>query len=202
MSKPRIKLYVIDTGPLITLAAADSLDYLLLPNIPVVIPDAVFYEATREAEKLGAQRIIDWVKAHQSEVELALTETFTNLRDKSRKAQRHMGEQAAVEVIEEPDRIGIDERAILLCEENDVTGKITVNQPAYIVEISTMDFLKGLEQQQRINSADAVFDRAQAAGRNANRIEKFADHDPEIRDAVRETLASAPRNKGRGGPSR
>jgi hypothetical protein len=41
----RISLYVLDTGPLITLAAADSLDYLVYPDVTVVIPDAVFYKA-------------------------------------------------------------------------------------------------------------------------------------------------------------
>ena len=41
MTTPRVCLYVLDTGPLITLAAADSLDYLLYPNVQVVIPDAV-----------------------------------------------------------------------------------------------------------------------------------------------------------------
>ena len=40
------KLIVTDTGPLITLAAADSLDYLLYPGVPVYVPDAVLYEAT------------------------------------------------------------------------------------------------------------------------------------------------------------
>jgi hypothetical protein len=33
------KLIVTDTGPLITLAAADSLDYLLYPGVPVHVPD-------------------------------------------------------------------------------------------------------------------------------------------------------------------
>jgi hypothetical protein len=42
----RAKLIVTDTGPLITLAAADVLDYLLYPGVPVYIPDAVLYEAT------------------------------------------------------------------------------------------------------------------------------------------------------------
>jgi hypothetical protein len=35
------RILVMDTGPLITLAVADSLDYLLLPGLPVIIPDAV-----------------------------------------------------------------------------------------------------------------------------------------------------------------
>ena len=48
MTAPRVSLYVLHTGPLITPAAADSLDYLLYPNVAVVIPDAVFCEATRD----------------------------------------------------------------------------------------------------------------------------------------------------------
>lgn len=70
MSDARVSLYVLDTGPLITLAAADSLDYLLYPNVGIVIPDAVFYEATRDTAKLGAQSIIDWVKANHTRIEI------------------------------------------------------------------------------------------------------------------------------------
>jgi hypothetical protein len=36
------KLLIVDAGPLITLAAAASLDYLLYANGAVIIPDAVF----------------------------------------------------------------------------------------------------------------------------------------------------------------
>ena len=74
----RASLFVLDTGPLITLAAADSLDYLLYPNVPVIIPDAVFYEATRDSAKLGAQSIMDWVKAHHNHVEIAVTNAYVN----------------------------------------------------------------------------------------------------------------------------
>jgi hypothetical protein len=50
---------VLDTAPLIILAAADSLDYLLYPNVPVVIPDAVFYEAMRDsAPRLDQRRLV------------------------------------------------------------------------------------------------------------------------------------------------
>lgn len=57
-----IRLVVVDAAPLITLAAAKSLDYLLYPELPVVVPDAVFHEATAAANKLGAQAIIDWYR--------------------------------------------------------------------------------------------------------------------------------------------
>jgi hypothetical protein len=78
MNQTRISLYVLDTGPLITLAAAGCLDYLLYANVPVIIADAVFYEATRDATKLGAESILDWVKTHHSHVEIAVTNAYLN----------------------------------------------------------------------------------------------------------------------------
>ena len=52
-----LKLFVVDTGPLIALAAAQSLGYLLYADADVVIPDAVLYEATHDAARLGAFKI-------------------------------------------------------------------------------------------------------------------------------------------------
>ena len=71
-----LKLFVVDTGPLITLALAQSLDCLLYVDADVVIPDAVLHEATRDANRLGAQDIIDWVKAHRAKVEIAATKAY------------------------------------------------------------------------------------------------------------------------------
>ncbi len=194
---PPVSLFVLDTGPLITLAAADSLDYLLYPNVPVVIPDAVFYEATRDSAKLGAQSIMDWVKAHHTQVEIAVTNAYVNF-DAARIVnpgayEPNLGERSAVEVIEEPARLQGDDKAILLCEESAVTRRIIVREREKIVELSTMDFLKLLEAEQRIQSADAVFDRA-LAGRTASRVEKFGEHDPSLRDAVRDTLRAVQRD--------
>jgi len=87
-----------------------------------------------------------------------------------------------------------DDKAILLCEETAVTRRVIVREREKIVELGTMDFLKLLEAEQRIQSADAVFDRALAAGRTPSRAEKFGDHDPSVREAVRETLRSVQRD--------
>ena len=140
-----LKLFVVDTGPLITLAVAESLDYLLYVDADVVIPDAVLHEATRDANRLGAQDIIDWVKAHRDHVEIAPTKayevfdaarvTMPNLREPD------LGERAAVEVIEEPDRLLGNERGLLLCEETAVLKRVVVRDRERIVELSTLDFL-------------------------------------------------------------
>ena len=196
---PHASIYVLDTGPLITLAAADSLDYLLYPNVPVVIPDAVFYEATRDSAKLGAQSILDWVKAHHAQVEIAVTNAYVNFDAarlvNPRAYEPNLGERAAVEVIEEPERLQGDDRAILLCEETAVTRRVIVREREKIIELGTMDFLKLLEAEQRIQSAEAVFERALAAGRSPSQTEKFGEHEPAMREAVRDTLRAVQRDR-------
>ena len=72
-----IKLLVVDTSPLITLAAANSLDVLLyVENAELIIPDAVLYEATHDASRLGAADIIAWVKANRRRIEVAPTNSY------------------------------------------------------------------------------------------------------------------------------
>src|SRR5260370_10995800 len=128
MTAPRAALFVVDTGPLITLAAADSLDYLLYPNVPIVIPDAVFYEATGDSAKLGAQSIIDWVKAHHTRIEIAVTNAYLNF-DAARSVnpqayEPNLGERASVEAVEEPARLQGDAKAVLACEDTALTRRI------------------------------------------------------------------------------
>ncbi len=186
---PNLKLFVVDTGPLITLAAAQSLDYLLFVNVDIVIPDAVLHEATRDAHRLGAQDIIDWVKAHRARIEIAPTKAYevfdaartliANLREPD------LGERAAVEVIEEPDRLSGTERGVLLCEETAVLKRVTVRDRSRIVELSTLDFLRLLEAERLIQSADQVFELAARAGRSVSRVQKIEQHDEVTRAAIR-----------------
>jgi hypothetical protein len=187
-----LKLFVVDTGPLITLAVANSLDYLLYVDADLIIPDAVLHEATRDANRLGAQDIIDWVKAHRTRIDIAATKayeifdaaraTISNLREPD------LGERAAVEVIEEPDRLQGDERGLLLCEETAVLRRVVVRDRKRIVEISTLDFLRILEAEQRIQSAEQVFELAAKAGRLPSRVEKMSGHDEATRSAIQGLL--------------
>jgi hypothetical protein len=188
----KIKLFVVDTGPLITLAAADSLDYLLYVDAEIIIPDAVLYEATHDAAKLGAQDVIDWVKANHDRIELAPTKAYVIFEaarlslPKLREAG--LGERAAVEVIEQPDRLAAGERAVLLCEESAVLRRIVVRDRERIIELSTMDFLRLLEAERKIQSSERVFEAAEQAGRDPSRVEKTPEHAEEIREAIRNLL--------------
>jgi hypothetical protein len=187
-----LKLFVIDTGPLNTLAVANALDYLLYVQADIVIPDAVLYEATHDAAKLGAQDIIDWVKVNRARIELAPTQAFA-IFEAARETmpklrQPDLGERAAVEVIEEPDRLTGNEWAALLCEESALLRRIEICDKERIVELSTMDFLRILELERQIQSADHVFDIVQESGRNASRVEKLRSHADATNEAIRALL--------------
>jgi hypothetical protein len=187
-----LKIFVVVAGPLITLAAAQSLDYLLFVEADLIIPDAVLHEAARDAGRLGAQDIIDWVKANRRRIEIAPTKAY-EIFDAARATapnlrQPDLGERSAVEVIEEPDRLIGDERGILLCDETAVLKRVVVRDRERIVELSTLDFLRILESEQRIQSAEQVFELAAKAGRAASRVEKLATHDAVTRDSLRQLV--------------
>ena len=183
-----LKLFVVDTGPLITLAVARSLDYLLYIEADVIIPDAVLHEATYDAARLGAQDIIVWIKAHRTRIEIAPTKAY-QIFDAARVSipnlrEPDLGERSAVEVIEEPGRLSGTERGLLLCEETAVLRRVMVRDRERIVELSTLDFLRVLESEQRIQSAEQVFELAAQAGRFPSRTEKMGGHDDATRDAI------------------
>jgi len=86
-------------------------------------------------------------------------------------------------------------RPFLLCEETALTRRVIVREREKIIELGTMDFLKLLEAEQRIQSAEAVFERALAAGRSPSQTEKFGEHEPAMREAVRDTLRAVQRDR-------
>ncbi len=168
------RILVMDTGPLITLAVAESLDYLLLPAVPVIIPDAVLFEATRKSEAIGAFSITLWVQAHANQINVVPTKLFEmhiESLEGGRAKMPDMGERAALEVIEHTPFASEGEIAILLTEDDQVIRGLAIpeSERHRIVVVTTHDFLEGLEKAQRINSAEAVYDRADDAGRMASK---------------------------------
>lgn len=195
-----VTLIVSDAPPLITLAAAASLDYLLYPALPVIIPDAVFHEATYAASKLGAQEILDWYRRHIDQVRVEPTDVFREeivLRETlpGRKPARDIGERAAIEIIRNIP-LAVDARALLLSDDRDAE-RLLVFEPTKTILLTTWDYLRQLEQAQRIQSADAVMEAVKNAGRNVPERDLWSGHDPEIKDAVRAVIERAQREKAR-----
>lgn len=190
-----VRIIVSDTPPLITLAAAKSLDYLLYPALPVIIPDAVFIEATNVAGKLGAQEILDWYREHMDAVRVEPTEAFATaqLVVRAGRRARDLGERAALEVIRNYP-LAERERALLLSDDRDI-GRVVVIDPDRLILLTTWDFLRQLEEAKRIQSADAVIAAVRAAGRNPPMLDLFSRHDPQIREAVRAVIDQAHRER-------
>ncbi len=102
MADPK-QIAALRAPPLITLAAARCLDYLLYPALPVVIPDAVFYAATNASGKLVHRRILDWYRTHTGAVRVEPTEAFQSatalIATQGGRMPRDLGERAAIEII-------------------------------------------------------------------------------------------------------
>jgi len=191
-----VAIIVTDTPPLISLAVARSLDYLLYPGLPVIIPDAVFHEATASAGRLGAQEILEWYRAHEDRLRVEPTAIFGEemvLREAmpGRKPARDIGERAAIEIVRNYP-LAAGSRAILLSDDRDA-GRFLVFEPEKAILLTTWDFLRQLELAQRIQSADAVIQAVRATGRNPPMRDLWSGHDPEVRDAVRAVIARAHR---------
>lgn len=195
------RLIVTDTGPLITLAAAECLDYLLYPGAPVYVPDAVLYEATHDSAALGAAQILDWVQQNSEQVHTISTETFFNYVETREttpaRREKDLGERAAIEAIHDGIHLASDERAILITEDDRVLRRVLVvgaELTTRIIPITTRDLLESLEDAKRINSADEVYRRAEDAGRLASRRAALAGQHERARAAVERLVGKATTN--------
>ena len=185
-----IKIIVTDAAPLIYLAAGKSLDYLLYPQLPVLIPDAVFHEATAVSDKIGAQEIIDWYRTNDQAVRVEPTTIFQRemkvLEALGGRFPRDVGERAALELIRGYP-LAEAQRALLLSDDRDAE-RLSIVDPTRLVLIGTWDFLRELEGARRIQSADAIRSAVLAAGISLPTRDLFSRHDPDVREAVREIL--------------
>lgn len=194
-----MKLIVADTGPLITLAAAASLDYLLYAGVGLFIPDAVLYEATVKAGALGADSIVAWIQENGDAVFPIVTETYANFlaarQVNPAHRERDLGERAAVEAMRYAIPLAANERALLLTEADRVlrgTFLVTLDDRERIIAVTTYDFLFGLEAAGRINSVEEVYRLAEDAGRNASRQSVLSAQHSAAREAVDRLLKPKP----------
>lgn len=169
----KFSIIVTDSGPLIALAVAEALDALLLPKLPVIIPDMVRFEVIQDLDKPGAREVAQWIRRHDGQgVRVACTEVFEEfevLRGINAATKtRNRGEQAAAEVLSaELDHR--DSGGILIFEDSMVRKQnFLIRLPDEVVVTSTSEFLYGLEQQCLLVSAASIL--ARAVGIRGNEI--------------------------------
>lgn len=167
----RIEIIVPDSGPLITLALANALETLLLPNVPVHIPDMVRFEVIRDLTKPGAAEIAKWIRESERRgVQVRSTQTYeeyeTLLRANPTFKSRNRGEMAAAELLDQtvtdPDLY-----AVLLFEDSAVSRQnYLLRLPENVLIMSTSAYLDGLQAMGMISSADSILAMAvQARGK-------------------------------------
>jgi hypothetical protein len=186
-------LIVTDASPLITLAAAGALDCLLMLGVPVIIPDMVFTEATRDINKIGAEDIILWVRKHHKQIEVSPTEIFAAyqvvLESNQKRHPKGLGEMAAAEVLSSALDENDDLYAILLYEDNDIRRRnFVMTLPARVTPLSTGDLLYELEITGLIQSSASILDTAAEAGRNVEQL-RNTTADETMRQVLRHQLS-------------
>ena len=158
-------LIVTDSGPLITLAIAGSLDVLFLPNLPVIVPDMVRHEVIQDLSKPGAALVAEWIRLNDPlRLTVGSTEVFEEfmlLKSMNPATKtKNRGEQAAAEVLGRQLE-GQDFGAVLLFEDSAVrkTNFLT-RLPDCVVVASTSEFLFGLESRGLLQDAQSILDQA------------------------------------------
>ena len=182
-------LIVTDTSPLFTLVLAQSLDVLLRPRLPVRIPDAVYFEATRVHGAPGAEQIVEWINAHLDVVHIVPTDIGIDQQRRLEEGRniRDLGELAAIEVLDRFLHDNPTAEALLLFEDTDIDKRRAIVDERVGI-ISTGDFLRELENAGLIQSTDYILDQAAAQGRNVDR-QRRAAADPTTRTQFREQLS-------------
>ena len=167
----RLGLIVTDASPLITLGAARALSCLTVAGVPVFIPDMIYAEVTQDMARLGAEEVVEWVRAHLGQVQIVPTRVFADyqalqsINPKTRSKGR--GEQSALEVLGFEIAANEELHAVLLFEDNDIQAREFVRAlPERVTALSTGDLLHELEAAGLIQSSDHILDEAAARGRN------------------------------------
>lgn len=156
-----IKIIVPDSGPLITLALSNALDTLLLPGVPIYIPDMVRHEVIRDMSKPGAADIAKWIRLNEGDsVRIVSTEVYEEylilMGVNPATRTRNRGEMAAAEVLAKVVDSG-DVYAVLLFEDSAVAKQnFLVRLPQNVLILSTSSFLDGLQRAGKILSADEI----------------------------------------------
>jgi hypothetical protein len=191
------QVVLTDTGPLITLAAAKSLDLLLEPGKRIIVPDMVVIEATRYPDKPGAADILHWVhntptvnyvETNQAQVYYARLKLNPAFKGKD------YGEFAAIEVLNKLFTRDPSMGAIMLWEDGRIgTFDFRNGLPPNVELMTTNEFLSHLEVLGVIPSAAVIFDRAQAAmpDRNIDRLRNQLT--PQLIDPVATEVATVTR---------
>ena len=171
--KKRIRIFIPDTGPLISLAMGDALDLLLLlsNDVRLILTDVVNYEATHRSEELDdAKKLKDFLVVNAARIEIESTffgklalEDLKRKEDRGEPATlpRDAGEISINSLILSLRTFNPGEPTLVLMEDSWFEAMI-YSLPGNVHLLSTSALLDGLQDLGLIQSAAEIRLRIQA----------------------------------------
>jgi hypothetical protein len=155
-------IIVADTGPLKTLAYADSLNLLLIPGIPVYVTDMVIEELKNGSEFTGNAKALMFINAHLNKEILEIKTDVPRTAAVMRSVNVDPGDESIRRVIkayyESPE--GEDEYALLVSEDRAFMLSADKSGSTYLM--TTRPFLLELEKRGHIDDAEQLMIESEA----------------------------------------
>ncbi len=171
-----------DAGPINSLWVADQLELLLALDMSIVVVDAVYDELTSDLSYLKDREVKAFIDGNRPPFIVENTDIGVMERSKreiGHKPKKNAGELAMVDFITSEDGLGrylsSDEPVAILFED---AGLRIFNKPPNLHLISTVAFLRGLEQVGVIASANDIIHEMlnpSKPGRRPQDSRKFTD---------------------------
>lgn len=170
--KQKIRIFIPDAGPLISLAMGDALDLLLLlsADVRLIITDVVNYEVTHRSEDLDdAKRLMDFLAVNSDRIEVEST-FFGKLALEDLERKKKMGGSATLP--RDAGEISINSLVInlrtfnpgdptLVLMEDSWFESNVYSLPGNVHLLSTSAWLDGLQELGLIKSASEIRSRIQ-----------------------------------------
>lgn len=159
-------IIIVDTGPLKTLAYADSLELLLIPGIPVHISDMVICELRNGQEYPGNAKAIAFIDRHMNQGLGEIETGVPEIADKLRELRVDPGDESVRRIIKQYEEDTDGEYALLVSEDDHLMRAADPEGHTFLM--TTRPFLKELENRGLIEDAEALMQKAEDAAIEAN----------------------------------
>lgn len=175
----RCALLIPDAGPLISLWVADRLDLLLRLDMPIIVVDAVYDEATGDPDYPQDADIKAFIESNKPPFVIEETQIGCLARERKQGGKqpiRNAGELAIIDFISEEGRA-----QRYLCQGGPLLvlfedRKLRVFQrPPNMHLLSTVGLLRGMERIGLLSSADTVIQAMTQPTQPGRRARAFAD---------------------------
>ena len=158
-------IVIVDTGPLKTLAYADSLALLLAPGIPVHISDMVVCELRNGQQFPGNIKALEFIESNMNngldEIEAGVPE----IAEKLKALCVDPGDESIRRIIDKYEEDSDGEYAVLASEDEKFMRTADPKGHTYIM--TTRPFLQELEKRGMVADAEALMQKAEEAAIHA-----------------------------------